>query len=1001
MSRSFAAARGLVIAAIVVALSLRAGLEVSASEADSPSDATPSKFRRSFPEVVTPFVQRYCLDCHGEQDPEAMLDLSRFDSPDGIAQRFETWETVSRRVEAGEMPPQASGYTPTPEERDAFLAWITGFRKYHAARNAGEPGEVLARRLSAAEYDRTIRDLTGIDIRPAREFPVDPANEAGFDNSGESLMMTPSLLRKYLAAARTVSEHLLLTPDGLEFAPHPVVTDTDRDKFCVRRIVDFYERQNTDTADYFYAAWRLRGEPEADAERLASVAEDDGLSPKYLRTIRDLLAGGDDDWGPIATLRRMFAELPDDDAAAARRGCGEMRDYVRDVRLSFGFDFPHLRVDGINRGSQTLVLWRNRKMAGHRMKLNRDVLSDLAGGDSPAEKALNALPDGVPRLPEDPERRTRAIAALERFCRVFPDRFYVDRRGRQYLNRKGGDASEAKVRLLSAGFHSMMGYFRDDQPLVALLLDREQQRQLDRLWFELNFIANAPERQHRGFIWFERAEGRYLVDAEFDAFRSEDDEVTSEKMIDALAKAYIAKAKRTGAGGEAIRAMRDHFRIINASIREVEAARPAARKAHLRDLVAWTERAYRRPLSEADREGIVAYYHELVNEDGLGHTDAIRDVLVSVLMSPHFCYRLHESDVDKPIHRLSNHALASRLSYFLWSSMPDERLIRLAGEGRLHDPGVLRAEVARMLEDPRARGLAVEFGGHWLGFRHFLSHNSVDRGKFPEFDDELRQAMFEEPVRFTLDLIRNDRSVLEFLYADHTFVNRVLAKHYGIEGGVEFGPDGWTRIDNADRFGRGGLLPMSVFMTKHSPGLRTSPVKRGFWVVRQLLGEHIPAPPPDVPELPNDESQLGELTLRERLAEHREHASCAGCHEKFDSVGLVFEGYGPIGELRRNDLAGNAVDLSAEFPDGSRREGIGGLQTYLSERRQDEFVRTFCRKLLSYALGRSLKLSDDPLLDEMRRGLEANGYRFRPLVQIIVTSPQFKNQRGRAFRLEP
>ena len=225
--------------------------------------------------------------CHGQEKAEAKLDLAAFSSLGEVAAGHQTWQTVLERLEAGEMPPEEAKKQPTADERQAVVAGFATLRQHEAERNAGDPGVVLARRLSNAEYDYTIRDLTGVDIRPTREFPVDPANEAGFDNSGESLAMSPALLQKYLAAARQVADHLVLKPQGFAFAPHPVVTDTDRDKYCVKRIVEFYQRQPTDLADYFLAAWRFKhraalGQPDAT---LADAAAERKVSPKYLATV--------------------------------------------------------------------------------------------------------------------------------------------------------------------------------------------------------------------------------------------------------------------------------------------------------------------------------------------------------------------------------------------------------------------------------------------------------------------------------------------------------------------------------------------------------------------------------------------------------------------------------------------------------------------------------------------------------------------------------------------
>lgn len=240
-----------------------------------------------FAKEVRPFIERYCISCHGAKKPKASLDLSRDLSVKGIANDVQQWEEVIARLVAKEMPPEKAPLHPQASERAAVVALIRDVHALEAERHAGDPGTVLAHRLSNAEFDFTIRDLTGVDIRPTREFPVDPANQAGFDNSGESLAMSPALLKKYLAAARHVADHLVLKPEGFAFAPHPVVTETDRDKYCVQRIIDFYKRHEIDYAAYFQAAQRYRdrakaGRPDAT---LSDFATETGLSAKYLATI--------------------------------------------------------------------------------------------------------------------------------------------------------------------------------------------------------------------------------------------------------------------------------------------------------------------------------------------------------------------------------------------------------------------------------------------------------------------------------------------------------------------------------------------------------------------------------------------------------------------------------------------------------------------------------------------------------------------------------------------
>ncbi len=415
--------------------------------------------------------------------------------------------------------------------------------------------------------------------------------------------------------------------------------------------------------------------------------------------------------------------------------------------------------------------------------------------------------------------------------------------------------------------------------------------------------------------------------------RSEDKDAVSAAKIKQLRVAYLAKARRNEAdGSEAVEAIETYFATIAAEIRQVESSRLAAEPSHLKSLERFAERAYRRPLSTAEKAELVAFYHQLRRDDGLSHEDAIRDTLTSVLLSPHFCYRVVPLGSDEAIRPLPDHALASRLSYFLWSSMPDEELLSHAAAGDLHEPAVLLAQTRRMLRDPRIRGLATEFAWNWLDYRRFEEHNGVDRDRFAQFSNDLRQAMFEEPVRFIVDLVSENRSVLEGLHGDYTFVNPVLARHYGLTIG-DVGPNDWVRVDDVQprrsrRPASDGRFPDGELAgTAHQ-----SRESRGYWVVRRLLGERIPAPPAEVPELPKDEASTGELSLPQLLARHRDNVSCAGCHQRFDSIGLVFEGYGPIGERRDRDLGGRPIDARATFPDGSVGTGVDGLRKYLSQK---------------------------------------------------------------------
>ncbi|MDB4491570.1 DUF1592 domain-containing protein, partial [bacterium] len=717
----------------------------------------------SFRGTVLPFLKSYCIDCHSGDEPEAKFDLSGYTDLTFVVSDPGHWGHVLDRLESGEMPPEDETQQPSSQERNDVIAWIETLRRQEAERNAGDPGIVLARRLSNAEYDYTIRDLTGVDIRPTREFPVDPANEAGFDNSGESLTLSPALLKKYLTAARRISDHLVLKSNGLEFASHPVVTNTDRDRYCVNRIIGFYQSHETDLAAYFRASWQFQHR-KAQGITLADLAQESGVSARYLQTVWEFLTGSDFHQGPVAEIRKAWRALPgagEIDSREADLLCQELRDRVGELRAPLSPTFPKFKMGrrSIHQGAQAFVYWRNRQNASHRRSLNHDALN------------LENL---------DPTERQQEMKAYETFCSVFPNAFYISERGRDYIKEEEKARATEKGRLLSAGLHSQLGYFRDDAPLCELILNDEEQRELDSLWLDLDVVAMAAIRQHKSLVWFERTDSSFMRTEEFDFARAEDHDVVSEAMIKRLAEVYLDKALRFGADEQIAEAIREHFRTINEAIRRLEKGQRDAEPGHLSPILSFAERAYRRPLTEAERKDLMAYYEMLRTDENASHEDAMRDLVVSVLMAPHFWYRVDLPAAETGVHPLSDFALASRLSYFLWSSMPDRDLIEAAKRGKLQTTDGLLAQARRMITDERIRGLALEFGGNWLDFRHFENHNSVDRDRFPSFDAELRQSMFEEPIRFFMHVAREDRPILDFLFADYAFVNATLARHYAI-----------------------------------------------------------------------------------------------------------------------------------------------------------------------------------------------------------------------------
>ena len=987
--------------------------------ADSPA------LQKQFDETVKPFVGKYCVACHSGTQPTAQFDLKSYNTVDQVKDEFPRWSLLADRLTAHEMPPKQMPQ-PSAEAAQQVIDWVHAVRAEEIKRLGGDPGTVLARRLSNAEYNYTIRDLTGQDMELTRQFPVDPANTAGFDNSGESLTMSPALLNKYLQAARQVADHVVLKPDTIDFAPHLMQVESDHDKYAIQRIIAFYQAQPTQFSDYFQAAWRYRyraqlGKP---AATLASTAADMKLSAKYLPMVWAILHDKDA-LGPVAKLQAMFNALPaPGDAGALAVKTQAMENYVTRIRAHTAMQYAAPIVKGLPGQSEPLHNWRLEEYAqGHR---NSDP-NALRAANEP-EPALAEIPK-YPPLHEDASPRWAVLmmharhgdadlvypvgqkakyqAAFQRFASVFPDTFVVSERGRYWP-----DQATDNGRLLSAGYHNTGGYYRDDTALMQLILDKKGQDQLNRLWNEFDFVAHQTERTWVQYYFNQSGEVDGNINGplstESGSKRPVGHEVTDQFVIFQMRDKYLARWAMDKEHNDPVapKVFNWHFGLVNATLRNMEKEHAAAEPKHLAALVRFAEHAYRRPLTANERAGLLAYYKTIRTQNRVSHEEAIRDSIVAVLMSPDFLYRfdldrtaaapkpgLNKAALTKPYvsQALSDYSLASRLSYFIWSSMPDAELMKHAAAGDLHQPAVLKAQALRMLKDPKVSGLATEFTGNWLVFRQFETNNSVDRQRFPAFDDELREAMFQEPIHFMQDTITHDGSMLDMLYGNYTFVNPPLARFYGMPE-VDGDADTWVKVGNADKYGRGGILPMAVFMTLYSPGLRTSPVKRGNWVVQKVLGMKVPPPPPVVPELPSDESKT-DLPIRAMLEQHHKNPFCAGCHQRFDSFGLVFEGYGPVGNARTTDMAGRPVDASATFPGGVDATGVPGLQTYIREHRQDRYVENLCRKLLSYALNRSLQLSDEALVDQMKTALTADNYRFRALVAAVVTSPQFLNRR--------
>ncbi|MDA7525885.1 DUF1592 domain-containing protein [Verrucomicrobiales bacterium] len=524
-----------------------------------------------------------------------------------------------------------------------------------------------------------------------------------------------------------------------------------------------------------------------------------------------------------------------------------------------------------------------------------------------------------------------------------------------------GSSAEANLKLAYAAFRevfpaamcyarvvpidevvTLVLYHREDEPLKRLMLDDAGRETIDRLWDELLFVSRDAYR-------LETALEQLLEFATQDS-----DPAIFKPMIEPVASGAMALSRR---------------------VLETEGAQ-------LNSLLNFAAKAYRRPLSMEEGHGLRGLYHKL-RSDGLDHEQAFQLMLARLLAAPAFLYRSEAAPEGVTQGPVTAWEQATRLSYFLWSSMPDPALTEAASLGRLADPEELAAQTRRMLGSFKIRRLAKHFACQWLQVREFDTFNEKNEQLHPDFE-HLRGAMYEETLRFFTDLFQENRSVLSILNADHTFANSTLAEFYEFPL-VEAGS--WQRVKEVRAHGRGGILGMAATLAKHSGASRTSPILRGNWVYETLLGQHLPKPPKGVPTLPDVIE--GDFTARQLIEQHTSDPGCAKCHAKVDPLGFALEQYDTVGRLRAE-----RADTKTTLEDGKSLEGLAGLRDYLVEDQRDVFVKQFCRKLLGYALGRAVRLPDSVLLDQMMDSLKANDYRVHVAIERIVRSTQFREIRG-------
>ena len=998
-----------------------------------------------YAEKILPILKDSCLNCHSTKKQKGDVDLERFASVADIRRSPKVWEEVLEQVASGEMPPKKEKPLSAAAKK-VLLDWTRTTLDEIAIANAGDPGPVVLRRLSNSEYTYAIQDLTRVpSLDPAREFPVDGSAGEGFTNVGAALVMSPGLLSKYLDAGKDVAQHAVLLPDGIAFSEKTTKRDWTNEKIAA--IKAFYARYSVagkvesvlvqgNKVDlvggdgrlplelYLSATLTHRDVLSSGQKTVEQVAQELGLNARYLGALWTSMNGDRTsifldpiraDWRKAlpADVSVLAASIKAWQASLWRFGAighiGKVNgpkgwqlpmDPVvarEDFRVAIpAGDSPKVYLTSANLHSdRASLVWSKARVV---VKGKPDAAVAIAAGNPSGPNAVIeiVLPAGLPKGAEflvecHLPKEASGAACVQAWVtttpsavsgRIFPTGAPINKKkGGKWSDGEGAMGFNAPLLATEGGtaqrellrsaqefrdiFPSALCYasvvpvdevvtltlfYREDEALRRLMLDDKAAAELDRLWSDLRFISQEA------FLQVESFESLYQ-------FATQD------------------------ANPNAFEPLREPIKRRAAEFQqELLATEPK----HVDAVVRLAADAWRRPLKEGEADQLRTLYQDLRKQE-LPHDLAVRRLIARVLVSSAFLYRGEKAAAGEKAAPVNDWELATRLSFFLWSSAPDTELRALAAAGKLHEPAVLTAQMRRMVKDAKTERLAREFGCQWLHVRDVATLDEKSERHFPTFVS-LRGAMQEEAERFFADLFQQDRPVLSLIDADHVFVNGPLARHYGLKVTGE----GWQRVDGVRAQGRGGVLAFASTLARQSGASRTSPILRGNWLTEVLLGDKLPRPPKGVPILPETAPQS--LTERQLIEKHSSDPACARCHQRVDPFGFALEGFDAIGRARSKDAAGLDIDTRTVLPGGVSVDGLNGLREYLLTRRQDDFLRQFSRKLLGYALGRAVQLSDKPLLDAMVARLKAGEGRVSGALELVVLSPQFREVRGRDFK---
>lgn len=970
-------------------------LSLPAASALSPSSAP------SYERDITPLLKKYCYDCHAGGIDKSGIALDAYRTTADVHAARKTWESILRVVTRHEMPDADAEAFPTHAERETIATFIEReLFKLDPARP--DPGRVTLRRLNRAEYNNAIRDLIGIDFKPATDFPPDDSGY-GFDNIGDVLSLPPSLLEKYLSAADKALDQAIVT--------EPLQSRTQRIPASLTQI-GF--NALGDRGDGWVQLLSL--EEDDIAHELSVLAPGDYLVRFHAFATR---VGG--------ALVGQGSEKPIDfkgeDPGPTRIAVLLDDTFIQDFVVTTDADHPGTYESrlGIPAGKHRIRIAMLRKRGGdHELFMLNGRLGKQQPGivsvkwlevEGPLLTATHRIPAAalaaslhpappvppvvsIPSTPSTPTA-TLLVSTPSTVSTTFeaPRAGEFILRAQAYAQQAGSEPTRMEFRLDGKALHTF------DVLAPATMQPIPRQRV-----FSLALLIPQPRvYEHRVTL----PAGRHTFAAAF-----VNDSADPENANPNLRKRNLFLQSLEVADLSSPPVIPPLPAPLSTLFARHASADATAARAILAD---FTRRAWRRPATSPELDRLTRLY-DLARAQNDPHPAALKLALKATLVSPHFLFQ-NESSASSPslissaspqsptssqspasssssassTLPIDDFTLASRLAFFLWSSVPDDELLDLAARGQLR--AQLVPQIRRLLASPKSRALVDNFAGQWLQTRALESHQP-DRKAFPAFDPALRSAMQRETELFFEHVMREDRSLLDFLRADYTFANARLAKFYGLTlPAAPATADEFQKISLAATPRRGVLTHASILALTSNP-TRTSPVKRGKWVLENLLGTPPPPPPPNIPEL-DDKSRQLTGTLRQQLEQHRANPSCASCHARMDPIGFGLENFDAIGAFREKD--GTApIDAAGKLATGDAFTSPAELSALLVKNRADDFRRCLAEKMLTYALGRGIEYYDRPAVEKIMSDLRANDDKFSALIFAVAQSFSFQNRRAPA-----